>query len=313
MSNTGRTAAGEEQTKTDTPSLEEAKTQLARSRLLGRVSTFIFLLAVLAVLDGLQTLMRHEFNNISAIPGDEMLVSGMLPGGTGSHEEIIVRIEGDSGISFVPIETYKGFWMGGHMWRARLAVPENAPEGRTLIIVEDILPEEDKDKTSFAGMQNPALVFTVSVFPSEKARRAADNSLIRRYTGFPAFGVAAAAVFLALLAGLGNWKFFSRAEKGLAAHGIFFIHGVKVLSPDMKEGPWPAAGYKAAFAHVGRSFFKDEPVVLMDREWKAQGKGMVKEVTHIKAFALFPESGARPQYGWLVAREAESLESVGGL
>lgn len=304
MSDTEGHGTGDIQVKTETSSLEEAKTLLARSRLMGRVSTFIFLLAVIAVLDGLQTLMRHEFNDIAAVPGEEVLVSGMLPGGMSSHEGIIVRIEGDVDISFVPFETYKGFWMGGHMWRARLSVPANASEGRSLIIVEDILPEEDKDKTSFAGMQNPALVFTVSVFPTEEARRASDNSLIRKYTGFPAFGVAAAAIFLALMAGLANWRLFSRAENALAVHGIFFIHGVKALSADVAAGPWPSVGYKAAFAHAGQSFFKDEPVMLMDRDWKAQGQGAVKEVTHIKAFAFFPESGTRPQYGWLVARES---------
>ena len=286
------------------PALDEAKKLLARSRFMGRVSTVIFLLAVLAVFDGLQTLMRHEFNNIAVVPGEEVLVSGMLPGGVTSHEGVMVRIEGDADISFVPFETYKGFWMGGHMWRARLTVPLNAAEGVSLIVVEDILPEEDKDKTSYAGLQNPALVFAVTVYPSELARREADNSLIRRYTGFPAFGLAAAAVFLALMAGLANWKLFGSAEKALAAHGVFFIHGVKELrAKNPRAGPWSAEeGYKGAVAQAGRNFSRDEHVTLMNRDWRVLGQGKVKEVTHIKAFALFPATGERPQYGWLVAR-----------
>lgn len=283
------------------PSREEGKRLLTRSRLLGRVSAFIFILAAFAVFDGLQTLIRHEFNSIDVLPGEELLVSGMLPGGTKSHEEIIVHIEGDPGIRFNPIETYKGFWMGGHMWRARLDVPANCPPGRAEITVVDILPEEDKDKTSFAGQQNPALVFAVNIFASESERRAADNSLLRRLTGFPPFALAAVAVLCALAAGFASWRTFGSAEKKLARHGVFFIHGVKELKND-GMGPFPVAGYKAAFAHAGQKFYRDEPVILYDGNWREQGRGHLVEVSKIKGFALFPLDGVRPKYGWLVAR-----------
>ena len=111
------------------PALDEAKKLLARSRFMGRVSTVIFLLAVLAVFDGLQTLMRHEFNNIAVVPGEEVLVSGMLPGGVTSHEGVLVRLAVAADTSFGPFETSQGSWTGGHIWRARLTLPPTPAVG----------------------------------------------------------------------------------------------------------------------------------------------------------------------------------------
>lgn len=283
-------------------SLEKAKGLLSFSRLLGKISALVFVVAVFAVFDGLQTLVRHEFNSIDVIPGEQLLISGMLPGGASSHEELVTHMEDEQGIRFTPLETYKGFWMGGQMWRARLDVPADAAPGRAVITVVDILPEEDKDKTVYAGSQNPALVFAINVYADDAARRASDNSLIRRFTGLPAFGVAAGAVLLAVFIGFGSWRAFNKAEKSLADHGVFFIHGVKQLEND-GLGPFPVVGYKTAFAHAGKKFYRNEPVLLYDGSWREQGKGNLIEVTKIKAFALFPLDGVRPKYGWLVARE----------
>ncbi len=302
MNKPGREHGGARTNETAPLPLSQAKTLLSRSRILGRVSACIFILAVLAVLDGLQTLMRHEFNSIAIIPGEQIFISGMLPGKASSHKDLVVFIEGDADISFTPVETYKGFWMGGQMWRAELKVPPDALPGAATIVIEDILPPDKKAVNIYAGQQNPALVFSVTLYPSFKELRAADNSLFRRYTGFPAFGVAAGMVLCAILAGIGNWFFFNRAESALALHGIFFIHGVKVLQKGDASSLWPESGYKIAFAHAGQKFLRHEPMRLLDPEWQEQGSGMVVEVTRIKAFALCPPDGVAPRYGWLVAR-----------
>jgi hypothetical protein len=216
-------------------------------------------------------------------------------------------MEGDPCLRFTPLETYKGFWMGGQMWRAALDADASCTAGRGVVTVVDILPFEDKGKTAFAGKQNPALIFAVNIFADQATRQAADNSIIRRYTGLPAFGIAAAAIICALLAGLGNWLVFSTAEKLLAENGVFFIHGLKVLENTPKS-PSPLVGYKVAFAHAGKKFYRNEPVVLYDDHWQAQGRGEVIEVTKIKGFALFPKNGVQPRYGWLLARAEEELD-----
>ena len=289
--------------------LSEARKLLARSRLFGRLSACIFLLAALAVVDALQTLVRHEFNTLDIVAGETMLVSGMLPADAKSHDDLEVSIEGAPGVSFTPVETYKGFWMGGHMWRAELSAEPGTPPGKVVITITDIIPPpkdapatyDDRDRSIlYGGQQNPALVFGLSVWPSEKERRAADSSLFRRYTGFPAFGVAVAAVVLALLCGIANWRIFARAESALAAHDVFFIHGLK----DLPAGGQALSGYKAAFARAGRPLTRGQEVLLLDRDWREHGRGHIVETDAVKGYALFPHGGTRPKYGWLVMRAA---------
>lgn len=298
-------------------SLDRAKFLLARSRLLGRVSAFIFLLAAFAVLDGLQTLVRHEFNSIDLVPGESVLVSGMMPAGAKSHEDLVVEIDGDPGLTFTPLETYKGFWMGGHMWRAELkAAPDMRPGAATVTVVDVIKPDiaegqsyDDRDRAIlFGGKQNPALVHGITVWASESQRRAADDSLFRRFTGIQPFVLAGLCVFLALVAGLGNWLVFCRAESALAEHGVFVIHGVKDMAVAVKQALpgqriLATSGLRVAFSRLGKTFDIGEDMLLMNREWQAQAEGRILDVERLKAHALFPEDGVRPRYGWLVARK----------
>lgn len=297
------------------PSLAEAKTLLARSGFLGRVSAFIFLFAALAVIDGLQTLVRHEFNSIDLIAGESVLVSGMLPTDAKSHEELIVEMEGDPGLSFTPLETYKGFWMGGHMWRAELAAAPDMKPGTVWLTVVDVIKEQvkegenydDRDRSIlFGGKQNPALVHTVRIWSSEEARRAADDSLLRRYTGIQPFVLAATCVFLAIAAGGLSWLVFGKAEKALADHDIYFAHAVKDMAIAVKQAlpgqKLPAtSGYKVSFSRLGRRMAAGDPARLFDRKWRERGSGKIVEVDRVKGHALFPEDGARPGHGWLVA------------
>ena len=296
------------------PSLEAAKALLARSRFFGRMSAVIFLLAALAVVDALQTLVRHEFNAIDLVPGETQIVSGMLPAGSKSHEELEISVEGEPGVSFIPVETYKGFWMGGHMWRAELSASPAVRPGTVVITVKDIIqPLGDKSKAKnlderdravlYGGQQNPALVFSVTLWPSERERRAGDSSLFRRFTGFPAFGVAVVAVLLAIAAGFANWRVFVRAEAALGANDVFFIHGLKEI-PISEAGAQALSGYKAAFARAGKNFARGEAMLLLDRDWNEQGRGRIVDTDAIKGYALFPHGGIRPRYGWLIMRAA---------
>lgn len=296
--------------------LAKARNLLSLSRFFGRLSAAVFLLAALAVVDALQTLIRHDFNAIDLVPGETVLISGMLPADAKSHDELEVAIEGETDIGFTPVETYKGFWMGGHMWRAELSAPSGARPGKAVITLKDIIPPpaehgEAKDFDArdravlFGGRQNPALVFGITVWPSEKERRAGEHSFVRRYTGFPAFGVAAAAVFLAIAAGFANWRVFGRAEEALGAHGVFFIHGLKDISPPADNtGVQMLSGYKAAFARTGKLLVRGEEMILLDRDWKERGRGRIVETDPVKGYAMFPHSGVRPQYGWLVMKSS---------
>ena len=199
------------------------------------------------------------------------------------------------------------------MWRAELVADLDMQPGNAVITVKEIIPLpaakgetqslDARDRSIlFGGRQNPALVYGITIWSSAAERRANDNSLFRRHTGFPAFGVTVVAIFLAVGVGMINWRVFGRAETALAEHGVFFIHGIKE-QPIPDAGARALSGYKTAFARADRSFTKDETVILLDRAWKEQSRGRVTEMDTVKAYAMFPQGGVKPQYGWLVRKE----------
>ncbi len=315
--------------------LESGRKYLSSSRIAGKISACIFLVAALAVVDGLQTLIRHEFNEISIVPGETLAITGMMPQNATSHSELAVEMEGLAGISFEPTEAFKGFWMGGNMWRANLKADAKAAPGKGTLTVVDMVPlkkvgrstvrDEDSPrgvaakpaeppaapveggppsgsspeapgKEADAGPpmmgQNPALVYSVVVWPSVAARDAADPSYIHRLTGQPPFLAAGIAAGLALLCGVCNSILFSRAEALLARHGVYFIHGIK-----RKED-----GLHAAFAYANNgNFAAGDEVLLYDMRWQERASGVIAEKTPLKGFARFPFTGTAPQYGWLLA------------
>ena len=294
---------------TDAPELESGRKSLFRSRLLGKISACVFFLAALAVVDGLQTLMRQDFNSVTIIPGETVILSGMMPQNASGLADLVVETQGLSGLTFTPVSSFKGFWMGGNMWRAELSASAAASPGKGTVTVVDMVPmkkvgqsavrDEDSSRkaapadtaqSSILG-QNPALVYSVVIWPSAAERGAAELSFLRRYTGQPPFAVAGVAAVLALLFGLGNFFVFAKAEARLAGCGIYIIHGVKKRDNELH----------ASFAHAGHSgFTPGDAVVLYDASWQEQGRGTIAGGDHIKGFARF-SSDAPPRYGWLVA------------
>ena len=296
-------------------SLSQARSVLFRARFIGYISAFFFAVAFGAAVDSLQSLVRHEFNAINLVPGETIIISGMMPADAETYEdlEIIIEGESESGLTFIPLADYRGFWFGGNMWRGELSADLGMRPGHAVLTIKEVIPlPGDKDASKgldarersilFGGRQNPALVFGITVWSSAAERQANDTSLFRRYTGFPAFGALIVGFILAVSVGIFNWRVYGRAENALAEHGIFLIHGVKILAaPD--AGSQALSGYRAAFARVDRSFARGEEVVLLDRTWKEQSRGRIMETDPIKAFALFPQGGIRPQYGWMIRKE----------
>ncbi len=310
--------------------LDAGRKSLRFSRFMGRLSGLVFLIAALAVVDGLQTLVRHEFNEVSIIPGETIAVSGMMPQDASGLSDLRVEMEGLSGLTFTPVDAFKGFWMGGNMWRAELKADTAAAPGKGTITVVDMVPLKKVGRTAIrdtdtpspppvapegtgdeagdkAGKdapqlpegtilgQNPALIYSVVLWPSEAARKAAEHSFARRLTGIQPFWAAGIAAACALLCAIANSLFFSRAEARLARHGVYFIHGIK-------KQP---SGLQAAFAHAGQNaFLPGDAVLLYDMRGRRQGKGSIAGKDAVKGFALFPFASP-PRYAWLVALEHE--------
>ncbi len=270
---------------------------LARARTIGLLGAVLFGLASVAVIDGLQTLMRHDFNRLDLIPGEVVAVSGNMPRNAQSIGDLQYVFEGETGLRFTPKEAFKGFWFGGQMWRGNLSVPADAKPGRAVLTIVDLVPAKrvgDANATQSATVQNPMLVNQIRIFADAAARRAEDPSYIYRFFRLPPFAVAVFFAVLAFAACLTHWLLFGRAERALTADGTYFIHGVK---PD-------SAGAIVAFAHVGHDgFAPGDPVRLLDAKGRARARGTITEKNRHKGFAQFPPLGMQPRYGDLIAIE----------
>ena len=301
---------------------------LARARRCGLVCSVLFGLAALAVADGLQMLMRHDFNKLDIIPGETVALSGAMPLGAESHTQLVFTFEGAPGLRFTPLESFKGFWFGGLMWRGEVVAAADAEPGRAVLTIIDRVPAKkvasaatgrNGSQASTAGatsgsspetavpapseaapdsttVQNPMLVHQIDIHPDAAARRAEDPSIISRFLNIPPFAVAGFFAVCAFAACGAHWFLFGRAEKALAALGLFFIHGVK---PDTQ-------GSLAAFAHSGKAdFTPGDRVRLLDASGRSLGNGVIRAKDRHKGFALFPPTNRTPLYGGLVALERE--------
>ncbi len=295
----------------DAAGRKHAAALLARARFYGILCAVLFGLAALTVLDGLQTLMRHDFNRLDLTPGETTAVSGSLPQGAETYADLKFSIEGSSALRFTPLESFKGFWFGGLMWRGEVtATPDAAPGRATLTIIDrvpakKITPADANGTGSTAPapsdassestlVQNPMLVHHIYIHADEAARRSAEHSLLLRFTGVPPFAAAVFFFACALVAGVAHWRIFGLAERALARFGIFFVHGVKM----------EAGGTVAAFSLSGRDdVTPGQTVRLLDVSGQAVGSGTITEISRNKGFALFPPTGRPPCYGRLVTLE----------
>ncbi len=272
---------------------------LKKARLLATLSACFFFLAAFSVADTLQEMIRHDFNHIDIIPGEEILITGLFPAGAALPSDITSTIT-DNGLSFTVLEAYKGFWMGGQMWRARLTASANASSTNATLTVTDILPERaeaaaDRTKPTpvnpveTPGLQNPALVHSITIWPSEEERLKAQNSWIRRNLHLPPLGAGGLALAGALLTGLGHFFLFRKAQELFAQQKIFFIHGVKSVP----------GGVNAIFSMGSQhDLITGAAMNLWTPNWQRVDEGTLIEQTKGSGHALF--TGTPPRYGWLL-------------
>ena len=295
----------------DAAGRKHAAALLVRARFYGIFCAVLFGLAALTVLDGLQTLMRHDFNRLDLVPGESLAVSGSLPQGAETYTDLKFTVEGSSALRFTPLESFKGFWFGGLMWRGEVTAAPGAAPGRATLTIIDLVPAKkvapaDANGTGSAPstpsdasaesalVQNPMLVHHIYIHADEAARRSAELSLLLRFTGIPPFVAAVFFFACALVTGFAHWRVFGLAERALAVFGIFFVHGVKT----------EARGTVAAFSLSGRDDVgTGQKVRLLDVSGQAVGSGTITEITRNKGFALFPPTGRPPRYGRLVTLE----------
>ena len=269
---------------------------LRKARLIACFSAALFLLVALLVVDGLQALMRGDFNRIDLPLGGQTLVSGAMPLQAKGHADITASIEGLDGINFTPLTDFKGHWFGAHMWRATLDASAATEAGRAVLTVLDLVPAKSTTSNATIMVQNPNQIYMITVWPSEEAMRAAHLSFSSRLTGLSAF-VLAGAIFACGI-GIAIWHVLvnGAAHRALAREGFFFIHGRKKTEE----------GYLAFFAPGDRQDLQtQQPVSLLTHAGVEQQQGVLRECSPQKCGALFsPDEATAPRHGWLVRYEA---------
>jgi hypothetical protein len=278
--------------------LRRALASLRTVRLVGRISACFCTLAVLLLADGLQALMRNDFNHVDLPLGGQVLISGAMPLHAKDHTDVIASIEGHDGISFTLLTSFKGLGFGAHMWRAALDVDAASAPGTAVLTVLDLVPAKNAATNATITVQNPYQIYTITVWASEKAMQAAHLSFSRRLTGISAFLTAALSAACGIALGALNIFLHLAAHKALAKEGIFAVHGRKKTD----------AGYQAIFDPAGADSFlqTQQPMSLLSPDGVEQNAGVLIECSRLKGSALFPLDGAHPRFGWLLRYEPDA-------
>ncbi len=250
--------------------------------IIGKACALFFLLAFLAVLDGIVAKFREPVNVFHVLPGEEAEINGPIPENIKTPQALTYTTDSpDLQVSFDAI--HSGYFLGGNMWRGRLAVESNLAPGKYAVTVKP--KDYPKDK--------PGYDLRVVVYGDPLSRQAQFKSLIRSQTGASPYLVAAA--FLPLIGiTLGLVYLLSRriealqAEKGLAE--IYYV--------SRKEGE-----YRLGFSLGTRQGVKPgDQVAILDPEGNPVGTARVEESSDQDSVGLTAsEHDIRP--GYLVSRK----------
>lgn len=276
--------------------MQGIRSQLALSRLLARLSALLFLLAAVGVVDALQSLARHEYNSVSMVGGDTVIITGNLPQGHEDHTTVAFSLESDLALTFEVTESFSGFWMGGKMWRGLLTAPRVDHETPGILTISDMWKQEELDAEGKPLLrQNPTLIYPIRVFPDEAALLASDASFFLRTFSISPFIIALCAAVAAILAGAAQWLTFRKADAELSRRGFSFVYGIR-KNGDAVEALFllpPEAQASAA-----------SPVDFFDTALNRQGSGTIATIDKRNAVAHPRQGGCIPKYGWFVSRRS---------
>ncbi len=181
----------------------------------GTLAAAFFLAALLALVDALSGGISGNRGIIELLPGSSYAISGPMPPKTDTIEEMVVTgAPEDGSVRLVPRDVFSGFWFGGSMWRGILEVSSTAQQAEYRIQVKDRFDEK----------QNPALVFTVRIWPDQKTLNAHSFSFLIRTTGVKPFVFVLAFTFCGTVTGGATFLLGRRWTQQLHKHGCSEIY-----------------------------------------------------------------------------------------
>ncbi|MCK9376249.1 MAG: hypothetical protein M0P73_08870 [Syntrophobacterales bacterium] len=233
--------------------------QVTRWRDLGsKIGAAFCVIALLALVDGLQVHFREPANVVKVLAGELIDLNGELTDEADSIKELTFVSNSDQ-LKVVFEAIHKGYFLGGDMWRGRLLVGSGIAPGEYSLTV---LP-----KRTVSPRKAPA--FRIIVFPDALSLQKSSSSQIRRLFGMSAFKAAAGclpgillafgAVFLLsgkrerLMAASGKAEIYrvTRAEGG--AEIRFALGTAQGISPGIRVFIYNAGGQQVGIATVEES------------------------------------------------------------
>lgn len=171
--------------------------------------------ALLSLADALVGGFGGSQGVIQLTPDNRYQISGPMPPKTEAIKDFVIAGQPkDGSVRLVPETVFTGYWLGGSMWRGALVVEPFAREGNFVISVRD----------KFGEKQNPALVFTIKVWPDQAARNANSPSFLTRTTGRSPYLFTVGLALCGFAAGGVNFLLGWLWSRHLAAHNCGEIY-----------------------------------------------------------------------------------------
>jgi hypothetical protein len=183
--------------------------------LASKIGAVFCLIALLVVVDGLLRNFREPSNLIKVLPGVTVAIDGKLTDEVHRLENLTFTSDSDQlKLTFAAI--HPGYYLGGAMWRGRLAVGSRIAPGEYRL---SVIP-----KHSASASQVPA--YRIVVFPDDLSLQKSSRSLVRRWLWISPFKIAAGCLPVILLAFGTVYLLSGKRETLLAAAGQAEVYRV---------------------------------------------------------------------------------------
>ena len=243
----------------------------------GRLAALLCLLLLLALLDAFLARFLEPLGNIAILPGETQEISGPVTekldhprqlSYSSSSQELKVTFE----------EIKKGFWLGGLIWRGRLAVGSTIQPGKYTLVVHAAQTSASKSPVRFQ----------VEVFKDQDGLNKNSKSYIRRLLGMNPWFVALFILALVLAAFGAVFLISQKIE-----HLLVQERKAEIYRVQKGDGVWLITfglGRNQGLS-PGSSLF------LLDDKGQTIGQVKVQEVSENQAVAAAGmETGVRPGY-----------------
>lgn len=183
----------------------------------GYCAMALFFCALASLIDAMVGGLAGNSGTIELIPGERFQISGPMPQKTEALADFVIEVEPEDGaVQLLPEAIFSGYWFGGAMWRG-VIVATASPQADTVVI---------RVRDRFGEKQNPALVFTVKVYPDVASKQSNSPSFLMRQSGINPFYFAVVFVLGGLLSGAATYYFGKLWANYLGKHlcGEIYIY-----------------------------------------------------------------------------------------